>query len=88
MSQVSYVTRATKGGLTVVTKLYGEVTPERIAAETAMTAHRADQLDPAAIAELRASAQRRVAKRDDDDDSWDEEDGADPFDGPFQSTGR
>lgn len=88
MSQVSYVTRSTKGGITVVTKLYGEVTPERIAAETAMTVHRAEQLDPTALAELRASAQRRVTKRDDDDDSWDEEDGTDPFDGPFQSTGR
>lgn len=34
------------GGMTITTKLYGDVSPERLAAENAMLLHRIDQLQP------------------------------------------
>lgn len=42
----THILTATHGTVTVVTKLYGEVTPERIETEQRITMHRAEQLDP------------------------------------------
>jgi hypothetical protein len=42
----TYRFETTHGPVTIKTALYGEVTPERIAAEKARGLHRAQQLDP------------------------------------------
>lgn len=40
----THILSVTRGSVTVVTRLYGVVTPERVIAETLAATHRADQL--------------------------------------------
>ena len=89
----SYVFRSVKGSVTIVTKLYGEITPERIAKETAIGAHRADQLEPVSRESLiQAEMNRWLAEdrktRDELFLEDFEEDYDDVMSGSFQSTGR
>jgi len=79
MSTPSHILTNTKFGTTVTFKLYGAITPERLAAEQRLIDHRAEQVGaPRTHSEKTiVVSERRPSYHDED-----------VFDGPFQSTGR
>lgn len=82
MTSPTHILSSTQQGTKITVMLYGDVTAERLAKEQRELDHRLDQLNSARPPAKSAPVPNRKTMYQ-DDEFFD-----DPFDGPFQSTGR
>lgn len=83
MHTPTHILSSTQQGAKITVKLYGAITPERLAKEQQELDHRSEQLNTRTPVKSGMTTNRKMLPEQDEEFFGD-----DPFDVPFQSTGR